>query len=287
MCFSFAPYSGFIISPKENFGYFALTASNPEMIAQSVCACSFSFGSLHVGRSAKRQRSASPEASMKNLPLMRRSPALSATTAAATCPGLSHSAAARRVCRNGVMRGLRATYSSSRIWSPATLSVAPRAGLSLRSSMRASPRRTSSRSISSVSPPMIFVLPSEEYSVCHIGTSPCVAVPPKPPDISTSATLHPASAARIAANTPVQLPPITTTSNSPASACRATAGASPCAPSAAPAAPIAIPPRNSFLVMLPFQPFQTRILYHKLHDQPTAIRLELTSVHSIGRFSPL
>ena len=29
-------------------------------------------------------------------------------------------------------------------------------------------------------------------------------------------------------------------------------------------------------VMLPFQPFQTRILYHKLHDQPTAIRLEIT-----------
>ena len=63
---------------------------------------------------------------------------------------------------------------------------------------------------------MICFLPSVEWSECQTGTSPCVAVPPKQPDISTSATFAPASAAFSAAKTPVQLPPTTTTSKSPA-----------------------------------------------------------------------
>ena len=78
------------------------------------------------------------------------------------------------------------------------------------------PHRSSRSIISNVSPPITCRVPVASNTECHMLTNPQLAVPPSRFCFSTRITRAPSRAARTAANTPVQLPPITQTSASAA-----------------------------------------------------------------------
>jgi len=147
--------------------------------------------------------SASPLASMNCFARMARRPYLSSMTAAVIRPPATIGAT-NRACRNGRTPAL-VTMSSNSSFSISVFRA-------YRPAMASRRRR---RSITSeVRPAMICFFRFRSASECQILTRLAVATPPKKPLDSISATFAPSRAAATAANTPVQLPPITHTSHS-------------------------------------------------------------------------